>query len=433
MIKNRFSKFVLVSAKYWLYFCIHLVKFIMKRTIFFTFFFFLWVLPSRGQYIKSIQLNPLSEKHFSVIIPLGSGIQLSFDDLEADNKEYQYKIEHMTWDWKKSKLLPNQYIEGFNQGSIINNTNSFNTLQNYTHYYVRFPNKQTRIKLSGNYLLSVLDEYEDIIFTRKFTLYENNAIVGVNVMESRNTKTVNQQQTVQFIINHPNININLPSKEIKVIILQNEVWQTAIKNIQPTFFKPQQLVYLHFLKTNFWGGNEYLNFDNKILRNKSLNIVKITKNDVYHHYLYPYQYKNFKAYQYNPDINGQFLIRTLEGTIAETEADYVEMHFSLEVNTPFNEDIYVYGAFNNFELNDENKLIYNYKTNTYKTSILLKQGFYNYTFVSKNSKNQINIGKIRGNFSSTENKYTVLVYYRPFGGLYDRVIGVGTTFFDGER
>jgi len=80
--------------------------------------------------IKSIQLKPLEETNFSTIVPLGNTLQLSFDDLDADQKEYSYKIEHMNSEWKPSTISTNEYIIGFNQNRILKYENSFNTLQN---------------------------------------------------------------------------------------------------------------------------------------------------------------------------------------------------------------------------------------------------------------------------------------------------------------
>jgi hypothetical protein len=45
----------------------------------------------------------------------------------------------------------------------------------------------------------------------------------------------------------------------------------------------------------------------------------------------------------------------------------------------------------------------------------------------------ISESEIRGNFSETENTYTVVVYHKAFGSLFDRVIGVGTIQYIGER
>ncbi|WP_298767107.1 DUF5103 domain-containing protein [uncultured Polaribacter sp.] len=402
-----------------------------KLTLVFIVFFQISFL---AQNIKTIQLRPLQENVYTAIVPLGTVLELSFDDLDADSKDYQYKIEHMTHDWKKSRLLASQFVNGFDQNTIIEVTNSFNTFQNYTHYSVKIPNVNTVITKSGNYLLSVLDAYDEVIFTRRFVLYEDLATLGVSVARSRNTKTLNTQQTIQFSINHPNIKITNPSLEVNVAIIKNNNWSEIITDLEPTFFKPNQLLYTYTNKTNFWGDNEYLNFDSKIIRNKSLNIIKVTHDEVFNHYLYPYTYNAFLEYTYSPDINGQFVIRTLEGNDNNTEADYALMHFTLEVDEMFKEkEVYVYGAFNNFEVNEVNKMYYSPKTNTYNANILLKQGFYNYTYATIGLDNVINTHEITGSFFETENEYTVIAYYKPFGSLYDRVIGVGTGFFNQNR
>ena len=387
-----------------------------------------------SQNIKSIQLRPLQENNFSAIVPLGTSLEISFDDLEADSKDYQYKIEHMTHDWKSSRLSSSQFINGFDQNTIVNVSNSFNTLQNYTHYSVRIPNINTVITKSGNYLLSILNTDDDVIFTRRFVLYEPSTTVGVTVERSRNSKTLNTQQTIEFIINHPKIKINNPAQEVHVVILKNNNWEEKITNLQPTFFRPNQLSYTYTNKTNFWGGNEYLNFDNKFIRNNSLNVVKIIKKDIFHHYLYPFEFNPFRKYSYNPDINGQFVIRTLEAKDSKTEADYAMIHFTLSVEEAFSErEVYVYGAFNDFKITDENKMYFDQEERAYKANILLKQGFYNYTFATKETNGNINTNDVNGSFYETENEYTVIVYYKPFGSFFERVVGIGTGFFDQNR
>ena len=388
----------------------------------------------QSQNIKTIQLRPLGQNQFSAIAPLGSVLELSFDDLDADGKEYQYKIEHMTPNWEPSNLIANQYINGFEQNYISNVENSFNTLQNYSHYSVQIPNQSTIITKSGNYLLSVINEDYEVVFTRKFVLYENTTTTGVAVYRSRDTKTVNEQQTVQFSVNYPGIRINNPFQEIKVTLLQNNNWNTAITNLQPQFLRPNQLVYNHTLKSNFWGGNESLHFDNKYIRNTNLNIAKTEQKEIFHSYLYIDEPRAEKKYTYNPDINGQFVVRTLDGKNPKTEADYAMIHFALDAFEPYtNKDVYVYGAFNNFELNSENKMSYNKTEQFYEAKVPLKQGFYNYNYATVNANGKVDLTEIDGSFFQTENEYTVIVYYKPFGEIYHRVIGVGNGFFDQNR
>lgn len=383
-------------------------------------------------FIKTIQVKDGQNGTQTNMAPLGKTLFFSFDDLEADQKSYYYKVEHMTHDWKPSRLMSNQYVDGFQKNVILDIENSFNTFQVYSHYNFSIPNRNTRLTKSGNYLISVLNKYDEVVFSRKVTFYESVATVGVSVSRSRQANRSNNDQTVQFLVNHPTIKINFPDKEIHVAVLQNQNWKTHLSDIQPQFFKPGQLVYRYTNKTNFQGGNEYLNFDTKLIQNQGVNIKRIVRKEVFHNYLHDYQSKDIKTYTFSPDINGQFIIRTLEGSQTNVEADYAMMHFSMiPTEDELDKEIYLYGGFNNFALNENNRLNYNPESKSYTGSILLKQGFYNYTFVTKNDQN-LDLGGILGNFSKTENRYDVLVYYKPMGGLFDRVIGLGTIKFQGE-
>ena len=90
-----------------------------------------------------------------------------------------------------------------------------------------------------------------------------------------------------------------------------------------------------------------------------------------------------------------------------------------------NESIHVYGSYNNYALNDSNKMIFNPKRGVYEVAIKLKQGFYNYKYVLVNAQNELEEGVISGDFYETENNYKVLVYYRDLGARYDRIVGLG--------
>jgi hypothetical protein len=90
-------------------------------------------------------------------------------------------------------------------------------------------------------------------------------------------------------------------------------------------------------------------------------------------------------------------------------------------------EVYVYGKFNNYALEEENKMTYNSETGNMEAVIKVKQGFYNYKYVLKSEDGKIDLNKICGNFNFTENNYLILVYYRNFGDLYDSIIGIGST------
>ena len=126
-------------------------------------------------YIKSIVFKPTALNTYTPIIKLGESINLSFDDLNADEHNYTYKIEHCNFDWSVSNIAESEFVQGYAEDRIRNFENSFNTLQPYTNYRLTIPNQDTKLKISGNYILSVLNEDSEIIFKRRFVVYEPKA------------------------------------------------------------------------------------------------------------------------------------------------------------------------------------------------------------------------------------------------------------------
>ncbi len=378
-------------------------------------------------HIKTIILKPNSVNYYAPIIRLGEPIQLIFDDLNADEHDYTYKIEHCDYNWNASNLAESEFVDGFAEDRIRDYENSFNTLQPYTNYSLTIPNDNTRLKISGNYKIYVLNDFDEVVFERKFVVYESQVTVGVTVYKSRDISTINTHQSVEFIINHPNLRINNPKEEILPIVIQNNNWQTVIEGLKPQFYRGTQLLYKYNKETSFLAGNEFLYFDSKSIRNTTLNIAKVEQGaNLYHTYLYTNEERIDQPYTLFEDINGNFVIRTFNGDDSNTDADYTWVHFSLKTPQDIEgKELYVSGNFNNWQLNDNNKLTYNLESGLYEATLLLKQGFYNYQYVTKNANGTINNSDIDGSFYQTENDYTVIVYYNKFGSRYTKVIGVG--------
>jgi hypothetical protein len=56
----------------------------------------------------------------------------------------------------------------------------------------------------------------------------------------------------------------------------------------------------------------------------------------------------------------------------------------------------------------------------------MKQGYYDYTYVTVDKNDPSIRGELDGDYFETENLYTILVYYKSFTGRADELIGVAT-------
>ena len=377
-------------------------------------------------HIKTVIFKGPTDDQFPVIT-LNERIQLTFDDLSASEQDYYYKIIHCDYDWTPSQLLKSQYLEGIDNQRIIDYGNSLTTLQPYSNYRLTIPNNEVSLSVTGNYVLEIYNAYNELQFSRRFVVYKNVVNVGGTVKRSRDFEYLNEKQVVQFSINTAGFPVVNPKQEIKVALIQNYYWPTALYNIKPQFTIGNELVYKYDQETSFFGGNEFLNFDTKDLRSPTFAISKIEFRELYHHYLFTNDFRTNDEYTYFPDINGDFVVRTLQGEDVARESEYAQVHFSLPYDPVLGlDDVYVFGKYNNYDLSEENKMVYNEETGNLELQHLFKQGFYNYSYVVVQEDGTINLNAVSGNFHFTENNYLILVYYRDFGEMYDSIIGIGT-------
>ena len=378
-------------------------------------------------YIKTIIFKSDTPESQLPVLKLGDYVDLEFDVLNGAEDDYYYTIEHFDFDWTPSVLVKSEYLDGLDDQRIRTYENSFNTYQIYSHYKLTIPNEQTKaLKVSGNYMISIFKNDNQLVFSRKFMIYEDMANVGVNIKRMRDISYIQSKQRVEIVIAPNDSPFNNPKQSVKVLVVQNNNLNTAIQNLIPQYTIGNQLIYKYDSESSFWGGNEYLFFENKDVRAANTGIQYIELQNLYNNYLYTNFSRANKPYTYYPDIDGNYVITSIDTDNPDIEADYVWIHFSLSPDPTFNgKTIHVYGNFNNYAVDDSTKMVYDDLNKVYKCALLLKQGFYNYKYVGIENNGILDEGLVSGNFYQTENNYKVIVYYRDLGTRYDRIVGFG--------
>ena len=377
--------------------------------------------------IRTILLYNSKNEMSLPIINLNSEekLELRFDDLTTNISNFYVTIEHFDSNWKKSNLLKSEYVEGFMKDEIINYDYSFNTLQEYIHYNYIFPSENLKPTISGNYKLKVFDNYGDTIFSRKFMVLEKKINLDVNIKKATLSQDRKIKHEIDFIINHKNFDIVDPFSQVKVIIKQNNKDDNAITDLKPMYIRNSTLIYDFNEENTFLGNNEFRHFDIKSMRYYSERVKSIySDSSKFKVTLYSDNKKPFNNYSIEPDLNGKFYIKSQEARNSSTEAEYVDVLFSLRSEYISNGDLYIIGEMNEWKKNENFKLDYNYQKKQYEKEVILKQGYYNYHYaINDTSLSYLDVASIEGTHYQTRNEYQIYVYFKDLNDRYEKLIG----------
>lgn len=372
--------------------------------------------------VGTVTLRPPGGSKFDIdpVIALGKTLHLDFDIIGEDYEFLHAKLIHCTYDWQRSDIRSLEYLNTYNEFSLDEFSYSSNTLVPYTRYQLTLP----EVTKSGNYLLVVYrdGDEEDLLFTRRMVVYENLAVVNGQVLFSQLAKQMQTHQRIAFEIRHPTLNIFNAFRDVKVVILQNHNWFTAITGLQPTLQRPDQkhLEYHHFTGENeFPGSNEFRFFDLRATQYRGRNVNAVFRQGQSFSARLGKDIPRYDRAYTNTveDENGGFFAGNTDPGEDLIEADYIYTSFFLEMeqlSTP----VYVTGKWSNWRLDGDSEMEYDPGLGLYIKEIRLKQGFYNFAYTT-----QTGTKKIEGSFPETENQYEVLVYFTDLSLSYHRLIG----------
>jgi hypothetical protein len=372
--------------------------------------------------IKTVRLYPRG----NVLAPSttslqGQNLRLEFDDLTDQRDTYNARIIHCNQNWTQSALQDLDYLPSYNEFPLNNSEFSVDTHVPYVHYWFDLP----PVKLPGNYVLVIYrgTDKEDVVLSRRFMVYDNRVkfvnerdLVGPGAIARLN-------QQINFTINHSNVDIMNPMHDVYVVIRQNQRWDNAIYDVKPSFVRDieKELEYRFFDEAKmFPGGNEFRFFDVRSLNNPGRNIAYVNRNvKPYEVYLGKDKNRSDEVYSQYDEMNGNFIIQNYDYQ-DPTFSNYAWVNFSLQ-SKPIQGEVYVIGAFNNWNFNNQNRMKYDSAQRLYTSRILLKQGWYDYQYYVKSGS--LPTYYYEGSYFETENRYEIFVYYRPFQPRADLLIG----------
>ncbi len=402
-------------------------------------------------YIKSVRLHVNGLALTQPIAALGSQNTLlfSFDELDGQGTGYYYTVIHCDRYWKPSESITQfDYIKGYREGEIRDYDISSGTIQNYLHYYLTLPNDEINWSISGNYLLVVYERgmEDDPIITRRFMVTED--LVSFNTQIKRATIVANRNthQEIDFGVETEGLNIRNPRAEFTCTILQNGRWENRIEDITPRTITGTYLDYNYSGKIMFPGGKEFRNMDISSMVFRSEDVFDIVEYvEGFTTILFPREPRDRLAYLWRRDLNGMFvpfnrdylrkhippdslastlnLVQRYNYREQQLNTEYSEVISTLTMPEMPNRDIYIVGGMTDWKMLPEYRVTYDERFDGYVGKMYLKQGYYNYGYAVEDEFGRPDFSELEGDWYETENQYTLLGYYRPLAGEYDRLVG----------
>ena len=386
--------------------------------------------------VKTVTLYRNGVELEAPILLLGSDerLLLRFDVLGAETDNYRYRIQHCDGQWHVDDMEPNEYISGFEEGPIENYNSSFTTLIDYVNYFQYVPAQYSRFLISGNYVLSVFpQDYPDsVLFTRRFCVVEGSVKVDVSVTTPYDNRSIFQQREVDVTVenNRDYTGELLPptlNPAYFTVVVQQNGRQDNRRSLEFGGYDRGALCYRNRESNLFWGGNSFRFFDISNIRTKMYNVYHIEDyGGEWFVLLKPLEDRSKAHYVAEQTLNGGMKVNVWDRTNKQTEADYVQVNFTLPMEYPFlNGNVYVVGDLTQWQLDEKSRMEYQPKRKAYTLRLQLKQGYYAYQllFVPKGESEGLT-ATLEGDHYETPNTYTAFVYYRTPGERYDRLVAV---------
>ena len=353
---------------------------------------------------------------------------VSFDHL-ADDREYlRWRVVRCDANWQPSRLVESEYLNGFNESQIERYEFSSATTVHYVHYGFEFPNHDIAPTLSGNYLIQVYpeDNPEDVWLQTRVMVSEQSAPVSASLTTRTDIDYNDAHQQLSVAVDTEQAGVQDPFNDLTVMIAQNGRGDNEVALRRPMRMSSRTAIFEHERPLIFEAGNEYRRFEVSNVNYPGMGVENIEYFEPYYHFkLYTDQPRAEERYSYDQTQHGRFVVREYNSSRSEVDADYVVVHFALDMPEQPGTMIFLDGDMVQRRFDPQSQMTFNRSTGFYEKALLLKQGHYNYQYLAvPPGASRGTTATVEGDKYQTVNEYLIKVYTRGPLDRTDRLIGV---------
>ena len=401
--------------------------------------------------VKTVQLyrggesREMQAEMLTPVLTLGERgrMTLEFDILDAEPQHVSWSVSHCDRHWQRDDLEPQEFMTGFESGTVDDYDFSFTTLTDYVHYRAVVPDRYAEFTHSGNYVLTVTDDGSgEVLLTRRFCVSEAAAKVSVETGRPHDGVEIGRRQEVDVTVKDNGGTaavgataspVVLRPEYIDVMVQQNGRMDNG-RWLEFSGYDGDGIAYRHRRCNIFHGGNTFRYFDCSNLRSPMYNVMRIEDlGGEQFVILRPDEDRSKKHFLSEKTLNGGMQVNIWDRNNPRIEADYVWVNFCLPMDQPMLDgNVYVVGALTDWQLDSTSLMEYSASRRAYTKRLLLKQGYYAYQLLVRKGYG-LGVGgysdvsataRLEGDHRETPNHYTVYVYHRTPADRADRLVGV---------
>jgi len=345
------------------------------------------------------------------IIPIrGGSLTLNFDVFQADVSYYRVSVRQMNRNWTDGPLLPGVYLRGVSEDVISDGTPSTSQEPLYTAYTYRFPNENMGVRVSGNYMMDVIDPFSGArLLSLPFMVSEDLGEADFKVEELFNQHPRHRIVHQPFLDYRYPAEFRMPELDIHVAFVQNRWWTDQVVSTIMDQSQDGTLTYHLPRETSFIGSLDVHSYTLSDVGRLTSDAVQADIGAA------------IPSVVKNPDVDG--LTRPIVSAWINTpsprrsrDARYGMVTFQFET-TRAQAPMYVAGTFNNWKPRAIDRLRYDQASGYWVNTRLLKEGTHRYSYVTETDRYAFS-----SVLSGSAQEYTALVYLHDPGNRFDRLI-----------
>lgn len=370
--------------------------------------------------IQSLRLHPEGRPGAPPVMELGRGtLQLSFDVLQGDARQYRIALSHRSKSWQASPIGPAVYMEGFYETTFGGGSPSLARNPSYRRYTYTIPNQRLRITKSGNYLLSVYNYQSDaLLFRLPFFVTENRGRLQTRIETLYNQRADGRPAAQPFSrYAYPDF-VQQPQFDLSFAWAPNQFWGRTRTT--------------DFFDTATPGVmNAHLPRDKAFLANYAMLLLDLTSLSADGRQIVEVQpgpTPPVVVLRRDAPQLGQRTARfpaPVWGTAGrDTEAAYADVRFSLETDErDAPGEVYLVGDFNQWQIDPRYRMAFDSTAGLWRGQAVIRQGRYAYKYVRLRD-GQLSDLAFDPAFTERLQQYTTFVYFKDPERRFDRLLQV---------